>query len=177
MKRSNDHIIVGIAFIALASFVGFALFFVTKASSEPDDIEVAETAPIEDVLATEPIGPVQVPLEQAAPLPVISAAWLVGTWGPADNNPSNNPEASCETDVLIKFNADGTYSDLGSEGRYSTNGRTIRYFDRRTVQEIGEDPEEIFVPEAIADISGAVAALDENTFDEDGDQWRRCRSS
>ena len=177
MKRSNDHVIAGVGFVALASFVGFALFFAMKASSEPRDIEVAETAPIEEVVVTKPIRPDQVPLEEADPLPVISAAWLVGTWGPADNNPGNNPGASCDTDVLIKFKADGTYSDSGSEGRYSTDGRTIRYFDRRTVPEIGEDPEEIFVPEAIAEISGTVAALDANTFEEDGDQWRRCRSS
>lgn len=177
MKRSNDHIIAGVGFVALASVVGFALFFVMKASSEPGEIEVAQTVPIAEVAVTEPSLPDQVPLEEADTLPMISAAWLVGTWGPADNNPGNNPEASCDTDVLIKFNADGTYSDPGSEGRYSTDGRTIRYFDRRSVQEIGEEPEEIFVPEPIADISGVVAALDANTFDEDGDKWRRCRGS
>lgn len=188
MKRSNDHIIAGIGFIALASFVGFALFFVTKPSDEAEDVKVADAAVAEEVVVTdaaaaeEIVNNDQTPEEQAqsgnvdAP-PVISAAWLVGTWGPAHTNPGNDPAASCDTDVLIKFNANGTYSDLGSEGRYSTNGRTIRYFDRRTVQEMGEDPEEVFVPEPIADISGTVTALDKDTFDEDGDRWRRCRSS
>lgn len=111
--------------------------------------------------------------------PIISTTWLVGTWGPADHNPMNNPAASCETDVLIKFHRDGTYRDDGSEGRFSTNGRTIRYFNRQTVMEIGNvyDPADPFIPEAIPDMLGVVTAIDNNTFEEDGEQWRRCRES
>lgn len=109
-------------------------------------------------------------------LPKITSSWLVGTWAAARNNPKNDPNGTCETDVIIQFNRDGTFSDAGAEGRFSTDGRTIRYFARKSVPDIAADPDEPFVAEELEEFSGQVHPTDANTFNEDGELWRRCRS-
>ncbi len=108
--------------------------------------------------------------------PSITKTWLIGTWGPAEYNPKNDPSSSCDTDVLIVFNSDGSFADGGSEGRFSTDGKTIRYYDRRTLPDIAADASEPFSPEALSELNAKVTAEDINTFSEDGEQWRRCRS-
>ena len=120
-----------------------------------------------------------VPVEAGTPmsLPDITDAWLVGTWGPAGLNPGNSPQSSCETDVILTFMADGTFADGGAEGQYSTDGTAIQYVDRATVPDIAADLEEPFEPEKLTDVTTLISAVDENTFEEDGEQWRRCISS
>ena len=157
--------------------IAIAVFAVSACDKEPAVVDTTlsdtknpttlEKAEIETATATATPGP---------SLHALTAEWLVGTWGPAEANPTNNPEGSCETDVIIRFAADGTFEDAGSKGRYSTDGRSIRYFDRETIPDLAADPAEPFYPESLEDWNGTVTVIDENTFEEEGELWRRCRS-
>lgn len=144
-------------------------------SPQPVDTTIDKPAVVETTATTAPSPTAEVEQAAGAELPPITASWLVGTWGPAQANPQNDPNSSCETDVIIRFHRDGTFEDSGSAGKYSTNGQVIRYFDRQTVPSYEDDPD-TFVAEALEDFVGTVAAVDRNTFDEDGDRWRRCVS-
>ena len=110
-------------------------------------------------------------------LPTITSAWLVGTWGPAEANPNNDPTASCETDGVVAFKSNGTFVDGGAQGRFATNGATIRYFARRSVRDIADDPTAPFTPKPLPEFTEAVVPVDKNTFSEGGTHWRRCQSA
>lgn len=59
-------------------------------------------------------------------------------WGPAANNPSGDPNSSCDTDDVVTFKPDGTYRDGGSYGRYRVSGTSIVYYNRVTYDEAEE---------------------------------------
>jgi len=101
----------------------------------------------------------------------ITQGWLIGTWGPADYNPSGDPNASCDTDAVVTFKSDGSYTDGGGYGRYRTNGRTITYFNRVLVDVIEDtvDRSQYGQP-LITDVE----RVDRNTLREDGNLLRRC---
>ena len=133
----------------------------------------ADPKAADNVVSDEKSTPKKSDIDQ---LPKITSSWLVGTWAPARNNPQNDPNGSCETHVIIQFNSNGTFSDSGAEGLFTTNGQTIRYFARKSVPDIVADPDEPFVAEELEEFTGKVQPVDSNTFNEDGDLWRRCRS-
>jgi hypothetical protein len=115
---------------------------------------------------------------QQSPAPaasnVVDQQWLVGTWGPADLNPDNNPQAGCDTDAIVTFNADGSYRDGGSEGRFRTDGQTITYSERVLIDEIEgtTDRSEFNQP-----VTYQVERVDNTTMREHGQLLRRCQSS
>jgi hypothetical protein len=102
---------------------------------------------------------------------MINAAWLSGTWGPAENNPRNDPSSSCDTDAIVTFASDGTYQDGGSYGRYRTDGKTITYFDRVMIDEGdgSEDRSQFSRP-----LVTSATRVDQNSIREDGALLRRC---
>lgn len=103
----------------------------------------------------------------------VTAAWLVGTWVPAEHNPTNSRYSSCDTDVIITFNSDGTYRDGGAYGNYKTDGRTITY-SNRVLYDIAEDKEDR--SEIDQSISSKVSVTERGALLEDGEEWRRCVS-
>ena len=121
--------------------------------------------------ATEP------PLAVAAPddsPQELTDAWLQGTWGPVENNPNNNPDASCETDNVVTFSLDGSYRDGGSHGKFSTDGTTITYTER-----VLSDPAEGTEDRSQFDkpLVTEASAIDQNTLEEDGERLRRCSTN
>lgn len=114
---------------------------------------------------------------QQSPAPtasnVVDQQWLVGTWGPADHNPDNDPTAGCDTDAIVTFNADGSYKDGGSEGRFRTDGQTITYSERVLIDEIEgtTDRSEFNQP-----VTYQVERVDNTTLREHGQLLRRCKS-
>jgi hypothetical protein len=90
---------------------------------------------------------------------------LVGSWAYSD---------ICGTDSGIRFNADGTYTDFGSdEGRYSFDGKAIKFFDRKSVAELGdEDPQ--FVPEPLGDMEVLVKGFNGRTMLMNGQIVTKC---
>lgn len=109
--------------------------------------------------------------EAAEALPGLTAAWLVGTWAGAENNPRNDPNASCDTDVTITFGG-GRFRDGAAAGRYRTDGRAITYFARKSVEDEGSL--EASDAGELEDVVAVAKVVDRNTFLEDGELWRRC---
>ncbi|MBO82387.1 MAG: hypothetical protein CL801_13350 [Citromicrobium sp.] len=161
----------------LPSVAAVMIVSVSACDSKP---EVVDTTLTDDetqgTSADAEVADQDVEPEPSDTLPQLSNAWLAGTWGPAEHNPANDPEGSCETDVVIRFALDGTYEDGGSSGRYRVEGSNIMYFERQTVPDIAADPDELFYPKPIEDWTAAARVIDGNTFDEEGDLWRRCKS-
>jgi hypothetical protein len=105
-----------------------------------------------------------------------TADWLVGTWAGSEHNPTNNPNAACDTDVTLVFKPGGRFEDGGASGRFKTDGKLITYFDRQSVPDPADEPAK-FTPEKLPTMIANIRKLDQNTFSEDGEKWRRCRSS
>ena len=98
----------------------------------------------------------------------------MGTWGPAENNPNNDPNSACDTDVVVTFANDGSYRDAGSYGRYRTDGSTITYSDRVMYDPLSDEPEdrsEFNIP-----LQTRVQVVDRNTLREGDALWRRCEN-
>lgn len=113
-------------------------------------------------------------VQQSGPQGPITATWLLGTWGPAQYNPDNNPNASCDTDSVVTFNADGSYKDGGGSGRYRVDGGNVTYFNRvmRDIATGRTDHSEYNQP-----VTTKVERVDNNTLREEGTLLRRCQSS
>ena len=103
----------------------------------------------------------------------VNHSWLIGTWGPAENNPDNNPNASCDTDAIVTFKADGSYADGGGYGRFRTDGSTITYFDRVLTDDIEgtTDRSQFNQP-----LTNKVERVDGTSMREQGQLLRRCNS-
>lgn len=102
---------------------------------------------------------------------IIDQRWLIGTWGPAEYNPDNNPSASCDTDSVVTFKADGSYADGGGYGRFRTDGSTITYFDRVLTDDIAgtTDRSQFNNPQ-----TNQVERVDRTSMREQGQLLRRC---
>lgn len=149
--------------------------FLASCSQEPDKNRSVDTS----LAASGTSEAIQKPENAVAPtaaaiVPTVTEAWLVGSWAPAEMIAKNDPTAPCETDIVVGFSADGTYSDGASEGRFSTDGKTIRYYNRKSVYDLSADPDVPFSPKPLEDIVNKIRALDRTTFRENGENWRRC---
>jgi hypothetical protein len=131
--------------------------YTIRASAETDDEFVVEIG--DDV--------------NAPPLNTLSAAGdgsdlssqLVGTWAYSE---------ICGTDSGVRFNEDGTYEDFGSdEGRYSFNGTSIKFFDRKSVIELDGD-ETQFVPEPLGDTEALVRDFNGRAMTMNGQTVTKC---
>tara|TARA_B100000678_G_C18214680_1_gene504812 strand:+ start:1588 stop:2091 length:504 start_codon:yes stop_codon:yes gene_type:complete len=161
----------------LPSIAAVLIVSVSACGSQPEVVDTTLTDDeTQSTVADVEVEGQEVEPELSDTLPQLSNAWLVGTWGPAEANPTNDPGGSCETDVIIRFARDGTYEDGSSSGRYRVKGNHIVYFERQTVPDIAADPEELFYPEPVDDWTGVARVVDDNTFDEEGELWRRCKS-
>lgn len=91
--------------------------------------------------------------------------WLVGKWAFSD---------ICATGDMISFNSDGTYTiPRIEEGLYSSDGKTVKFYQGRSLPEMGED-DAGFVPQAIDDQILPVKPLTENSMMLDGQVTTRC---
>lgn len=197
----KQHHVAGLAFIAICLTAGLILALTTRTSSrgelyasQADDaharpersdflsedelVERNRDRSLEDISA-DGIDPSTFASAadassrmELAPVEV-TAAWLVGTWGPAEYNPNNDPSASCETDSIVTFGRDGTYRDGSGSGRYRTDGRRITYYDRVLYDPVEdhEDRSEFNRPLVLA-----ATPLSQNSMREDGIELRRCRT-
>lgn len=104
----------------------------------------------------------------------ITQAWLLGTWGPAEYNPDNNPNASCDTGAVVTFNSDGRYTDGGGSGSYRLEGDRVTYFNRVTMDIATgrSDHSQYGQP-----LTTRIERVDDTTLREDGALLRRCQSS
>jgi len=190
MKRSN-HLVAGLVFIGACIAAGVALFALTRpnARAEPNSVDpyADEPTALNETEVTEPLdaaASVGSDTELASPEEasddselsagsMISVAAIVGTWGPAANNPLGNPNAPCETDNTVTFNRDGTYRDGGSYGRYRIEGSTIVYYDR-VLYDPGEDSEDR--SDFDQPLVSRAQLMDPNTLKEDSSMLKRCTS-
>ncbi len=185
MRRSNDHTKAALLFVIAALVLGGIIFGAIRfsqgisASPEAASEEVAakqtsSSAEAGTVKAPDEEGGDEASIETEAPaLPTVSRTWLVGSWRSGEGK-SPAQVQSCDTYNIIQFNADGTYSDGGSEGRFRTDGQTITYFDRQTIPEIGEDPDQPFEPEPLPDQTYTIRSIGAHGFMEGKDAWFRC---
>ena len=111
------------------------------------------------------------PTSAVTPVMPIDQRWLLGTWGPAEYNPDNNPKAGCDTDSIVTFQSDGSYRDGGSYGRFRTDGRSITYFERVMYDDIAgtTDRSQFNNP-----LTNQVERVDGTSMREQGQLLRRC---
>lgn len=142
----------------------------SKASVEatPQPIEAEDSGEEPPVLEDDSQASPDTTVEET---PQLTSAWLAGTWGPARNNPTSNPNAGCDTDNIVTFETDGSYRDGGSFGRFRTDGTTVTYFDRvlHDPVEETEDRSQFNQP-----LIARVTIVDQNTIEEEGESLRRC---
>ena len=178
MKRS--HIVAAVAFIAIL-IGGLFLIFSDRGSSDADPAANAAgpSRPSEaELIAANrerpPAAPAAAAADPSEP-PALTPAWLAGTWRPAADHDSTDPNAPCETDVIVTFLADGRYEQGdGSSGRFRTSGdNEITLFEHVT-RELGSDEEDR--SEFELDTRQRVVPVDQNTMRVDGEEMRRCRS-
>lgn len=95
----------------------------------------------------------------------LNGAWLVGVW---------TLDGTCSGGGFgMRFHSDGTYENFDSdEGRYSTDGKSIRFYQRRTVPELGDD--EGFKPKALGDEIDPAQPMTKNSMLLDGHEMIRC---
>jgi hypothetical protein len=104
--------------------------------------------------------------------PQITASWLVGTWGPVPQDPSQKELGGCDTDNVVTFHATGEYRDGGSYGRFKTDGVRITYYNRILYDPADDsrDTSQYGVPNI-----AFVSALGANSLREDGAVLYRCQ--
>ncbi len=103
----------------------------------------------------------------------VNRKWLVGTWRPEDV--SLRATDTCETDVIIRFFRNGSYEDGASQGRYSLDGSSISYINRKSAPDLAEDDATTFSPQDLPPVTARITKVGEDKFSEDGERWQRCR--
>ena len=125
---------------------------------------VADSSPYTPKATSNPDTSTTNPADAATTVPQITAQWLVGAW---------SFESECGGGFGVIFDPNGTYFEEDtSEGRYSTDGHSIRFYESRTVAPIGDG--EGFIPEPVADSVVSVRAINRNTISFNGHRTIRC---
>lgn len=176
----KSHIVAAVAFIALL-VGGLFLIFSDRgpsggdaAANAADASKMSEAELIAANREPLPMAPAPATADPSEP-PALTPAWLAGTWRPAADHDSTDPNAPCETDVIVTFLADGRYEQGdGSSGRFRTSGdQEITLFEQ-VIRELGTDEEDR--SEFGQDIRQRVVPIDQNTMRVDGEEMRRCRA-
>lgn len=128
-----------------ARIIAVAIGGIALAACEPDAPKPVEKGEASAPASQASAGPAATPL---APSPM--REWLVGTW---------SFEASCATDFLAKYGADGSLDNSGEVGSWSLAGETVTETIRERPDENGEAPVKLNPPETRA---YSVAQIDQN---------------
>lgn len=176
MKKS--HIAIGLAVIGLGLLVW--LIFLR---SGPGDEASATNAVANGSKMTEaeliaanreppPAAPAPAPASTEPP--ALTAAWLRGAWRPAADHNTRDPNAPCETDVVVIFHADGRYEHGdGSSGRYRASGdQEVTFYDH-VIREMGSDEEDR--SEFDQQRRQRIVPVDQNSMRAEGEEMVRCR--
>lgn len=169
---TKGRVAIGLAVIGLL----LVLWLVLAGRGSSDDSAATNPA------ATERSGPSEAELIAAnrepppppAPPgpPALTPAWLAGTWAPAENNPTGDPNAPCETDVVVTFFADGRYEEgEGSSGRFRIEGDRVTFFNH-VIREMGSDEEDL--SEFDRETVQRIVPVSQNEMRVSGDPMRRC---
>lgn len=178
MKRSNRHVWIGLGFVAASIIVATVLFFglkigtISEQSEQENDVEIAaeslRTLPNEEKLVAVTNS------SEEQPLPTL--ARLVGSWRNPMPEDLTDRINGCETDSMVTFNADGSFTDGGSYGKYSLDGNTLTYsaivlFDQAAAEGEQKDYSRFDTPS-----EAEIERVGSNILTEDGELLHRCSS-
>ena len=179
MKRSNRHIWMGMGFVAASIIVAATLYFGMKLTNKPPQPppESAETEVVTTKAPANESDAIAVAAtnsnEEASAPP--SRSWLVGSWRtPMPGDPINGI-AYCETDGIVTFNRDGTYSDGGSRGSYKIKGNDLTYFDIVLYDSAAAEGEQEDFSQYETPTVARIERQADHVMIEDGEILHRCR--